>query len=246
MYDTKDLDGHVALITGSGRRLGKAFAEALAARGAAVAIHFGGDSRGAQATVDDARSLGVKAEAFQADLTDHQAVGSLIQRATEVFGFVDILVNNAAVFEPVDVATCSFESWQRHISINLTSPFVLSQTFARLRNGEQGSIVNILDWRALRPGPDHFPYTVSKAGLAAMTLSLAQGLAPSIRVNGLALGAILPPPGQAEKTEGPIKHVPMRRWGEVEEASRALLFLIAGPAYVTGQILHVDGGRHLT
>jgi pteridine reductase len=246
MEDEMNLDGHVALITGSGRRLGKAFAEALAARGAAVAIHFGRDSRGAQATVDDARSLGVKAEAFQADLADPQAVGSLIQRATEAFGFVDILVNNAAVFEPVDVATCSLESWEKHIAINLTSPFVLSQSFARLRDGEPGSIVNILDWRALRPGADHFPYTISKAGLAAMTLSLAQGLAPSIRVNGLALGAILPPPGQSEKEEALIRRVPLKRWGEVEEVARALVFLIAGPAYVTGQILHIDGGRHLT
>jgi pteridine reductase len=105
--------------------------------------------------------------------------------------------------------------------------------------------VNILDWRALRPGSDHFAYTVSKAALAAMTLSLAQGLAPSIRVNGLALGAILPPPGQAGKTDAPIDRVPVGRWGEVEEACQALVFLLAGPQYITGQVLHVDGGRHL-
>jgi pteridine reductase len=246
MVESRSLDGHVALITGAGRRLGKAFAGALASRGAALAVHFGRDSRGAEATVEEAQSLGVKAEAFQADLADAQAAGSLIERAVKTFGFVDILVNSAAVFEPLDVLSCSLESWQRHISINLTSPFILSQAFARERNGEPGSIVNILDWRALRPGPDHFPYTVSKAGLAAMTLSLAQGLAPSIRVNGLALGAILPPPGQVEKTEEPIDRVPLKRWGEVEEVTKALLFLIAGPGYVTGQILHVDGGRHLT
>jgi NAD(P)-dependent dehydrogenase (short-subunit alcohol dehydrogenase family) len=240
------LEGHVALVTGAGRRLGKAFAESLADRGAAVAVHYGSDLSGAQATVEAARGQGVKAQAFQADLSDPLAASELIRQATVAFGFVDILVNSAAIFEAVDAASCSLESWQTHVSINLTAPFVLSQAFARMRKGERGSIVNILDWRALRPGSDHFPYTISKAGLAAMTLSLAQGLAPAIRVNGLALGAILPPPGEAEKREGPIKHVPLGRWGEVEEACRALIFLVAGPEYVTGQILHVDGGRHLT
>jgi NAD(P)-dependent dehydrogenase (short-subunit alcohol dehydrogenase family) len=239
------LDGHVALVTGAGGRLGRAFAESLADKGAALAVHYGRDLSGAQATVDTALALGVKAQAFHADLNDPQAVMELMRQASDAFGFVDILVNSAAVFEAVDAADCSLESWQTHFSINLTAPFVLSQAFARMRNGKQGSIVNILDWRALRPGSDHFPYTISKAGLAAMTLSLAQGLAPAIRVNGLALGAILPPPGETERTEGPIRHVPLGRWGEVEEACRALLFLIAGPDYITGQILHVDGGRHL-
>jgi pteridine reductase len=243
--NAKSLEGHVALVTGAGRRLGRAFAEALASQGAGVAVHFGSDSSGAQATVEAARARGVESHAFRADLSDHQATAALIRQVTDAFGSVDILVNSAAIFESVDATRCSLESWQTHFSINLTAPFVLSQAFARLRNGERGSIVNILDWRALRPGSDHFPYTISKAGLAAMTLSLAQGLAPAIRVNGLALGAILPPPGETERKEGPIKRVPLGRWGEVEEACRALLFLVAGPEYITGQILHLDGGRHL-
>jgi pteridine reductase len=240
-----ELSGHVALVTGAGRRLGKAFAEGLAERGAAVAIHFGADATGAQATVEAARAMGVEARAFQADLAEPGEAEQLVGRAAEAFGSVDILVNSAAIFEAVDATACSLASWQAHLSVNLTAPFVLSQSFARLRQGQRGSIVNILDWRALRPGPDHFPYTISKAGLAAMTLSLAQGLAPSIRVNGLALGAILPPPGESTKSEGPIEHVPLARWGEVQEACRALIFLLAGPEYITGQILHVDGGRHL-
>jgi pteridine reductase len=239
------LGGHVALITGSGRRLGKAFAEALAAQGASLAVHFRSDSSGAQATVEAALSLGVKAHAFKADLADPDAAGRLLSEAVDHFGFVDILVNSAAMFESVDATECTLESWQAHLSVNLTAPFLLSQAFARERKGEPGTIVNILDWRATRPGSDHFPYTISKAGLAAMTLTLAQTFAPAIRVNGLALGAILPPAGQAEKTDEPIKHVPLGRWGEVEEACRALVFLVAGPEYVTGQILHVDGGRHL-
>jgi len=245
MDDARSLEGRVALVTGSGRRLGRAFGEALASRGATLAVHYGSDSNGAEATVESARSLGVKSLAFQADLSDPQAARSLLDQAADTFGLVDVLVNSAAIFETVGVYECSLESWQAHISVNLTAPFLLSQEFARRRQGGSGAIVNILDWRALRPGPDHFPYTISKAGLAAMTLSLAQALAPSIRVNGLALGAILPPPDAAEKTEGLIEAVPLGRWGEVEEACQALLFLIVGPEYVTGQILNVDGGRHL-
>jgi NAD(P)-dependent dehydrogenase (short-subunit alcohol dehydrogenase family) len=245
MDDATSLFGHVALVTGGGRRLGRAFAESLASRGAALAVHYGSDVSGAKATAQAAREHGVESETFRADLSDPQAAMDLVRRATDTFGFVDILINSAAIFEPVDAIDCSLESWQAHVSINLTAPFVLSQAFARMRNGQRGSIVNILDWRAQRPGSDHFPYTISKAGLATMTLSLAQGLAPAIRVNGLALGAILPPPGQTERKQGPIQDVPLGRWGEVEEACRALLFLVAGPEYITGQILHVDGGRHL-
>ena len=105
-------------------------------------------------------------------------------------------------------------------------------------------MVNILDWRATRPGSDHFAYTISKAALAAMTKSMAQALAPRVSVNGLALGAILPAEGQKPDREV-LKHVIAGRWGTLQEVSNALMFLLAGPRYVTGQIIHVDGGRHI-
>ncbi|MBI3152520.1 MAG: SDR family oxidoreductase, partial [Chloroflexi bacterium] len=108
-----------------------------------------------------------------------------------------------------------------------------------------GRIVNILDWRALRPGADHFPYTVTKAALAAMTKSLAVALAPRITVNGLALGAILPPADHASASEKIIENVPAKRWSEAGEVEEALLFLLTGSTYITGEIIHVDGGRHL-
>jgi len=129
--------------------------------------------------------------------------------------------------------------------INLTTPFLLSQAFAaQLPETADGRIVNILDWRALRPGADHFPYTISKAALAAMTRSLAAALAPRITVNGIALGAVLPP---ADGGGGPevIEKVPLGRWSKDEEVQQALVFLLSGPAYITGEIIHVDGGRHL-
>jgi pteridine reductase len=121
----------------------------------------------------------------------------------------------------------------------------LSQAFATaMSQGAEGRIVNILDWRALRPGADHLPYTISKAALAALTHALAAALAPWITVNGLALGAILPPPGAGD-LQAIIEPVPMKRWAETAELTQALIFLLDGPAYVTGEIIHLDGGRHL-
>jgi pteridine reductase len=135
------------------------------------------------------------------------------------------------------------EDWQKHMAINMTAPFLLSQSFAK-QASEGARIVNILDWRALRPGSDHFPYTISKAALAAMTQSLAIALSPRIIVNGLALGAILPPADGKAKADI-IKNVPARRWAQEDEIEQALLFLLTCPSYITGEIIHLDGGRHL-
>ena len=129
--------------------------------------------------------------------------------------------------------------------VNLTTPFLLSQAFARsLSPGEHGRIVNLLDWRALRPGPDYLPYTISKSALAALTHSLAIALAPLITVNALALGAILPPSNGAT-TKVNLEQIPAHRWANLDEVGQALIFLLDGPAYITGEIIHVDGGRHL-
>ncbi len=131
------------------------------------------------------------------------------------------------------------------MALNLEAPFLLSQIFAtQVPPDGEGRIVNLLDWRALRPAADHFAYTVSKAALAGMTQALAAALAPRISVNGLALGAILPPSDQPAPSDI-LKTVPAGRWGELPEVESALLFLLAGPAYITGEIIHVDGGRHL-
>ncbi|HEY42664.1 MAG TPA: SDR family oxidoreductase [Anaerolineae bacterium] len=246
MAQRYDLQGQSAIVTGAGRRLGRAFAEALASCGANVAVHYGRTVTGAEETVQVALSHGVRAVALQADLSQTDQTSSLIERAVEALGEVTILINSASIFEPLDLMETTLEAWQNHLAINLTAPFLLSQSFGRHRAGRPGVIINILDWRALRPGPDHFPYTISKSGLAAMTQSLAQALAPNIRVNGLALGAILPPPGRKGFSEALIEDVPLKRWGSVEETVDSLLFLLAGPDFITGEILHLDGGRQLT
>jgi pteridine reductase len=245
MPDEMDLSGRSALVTGAGRRLGRAFAEALVARGAAVAAHYGGSAKGAAEVVRAAQEHGTRAVALQADLADPHEAAALVDRAVEALGTVDVLVNSASVFDPGGPLETDLGAWERALRVNLTAPFVLSQAFARRRAGGPGVIVNILDWRALRPAADHFAYTISKAALASMTKSLALSLAPAIRVNGLALGAILPPAGGSAAPAGLLERVPAGRWGTVEEAVQALLFLIEGSGFVTGAILHLDGGRHI-
>lgn len=234
--------GHVALVTGGARRVGRALVDALAQAGADVVIHHGTSTREADEAVQAIQALGRRAASIQADLENPDEAAGLLDRARAEIGPIDWLVNSAAIFEPLDVASTSVEAWDRHFAINLRAPFLLSQAFARERAGQPGAIVNILDWRALRPAADHFPYTVAKAGLAAMTRSLAVALAPAIRVNGLALGAILPP---ADGGTTGLDNVPAGRWARLEEVGEALLFLLGGPDYITGNILHLDGGRHL-
>jgi pteridine reductase len=240
-----DLRGHCGLVTGAGRRLGRAFAEALASHGADVIVHYGRSAAGAQETLQAVKAHGCEGITLQADLSSSDQTAALIDQAAAAAYEVDLLVNSASIFEPLSLQETSLEAWERHMAINLTAPFLLSQAFARHRDGRPGAIVNLLDWRALRPGPDHFAYTITKAGLAAMTKSLAQALAPNIRVNGLALGAILPPPGQDDYDQAAIENVPAGRWGTVEETVSALLFLLAGPDFITGEILLLDGGRNL-
>jgi NAD(P)-dependent dehydrogenase (short-subunit alcohol dehydrogenase family) len=239
------LNGRIALITGASQRIGRALALSLAGAGAAIAVHYGNDRLGAESTAEEARRQGAKAITLQADLSQADQAACMIEEVESNLGVPTILINNASIFEAGGIHDTDPHAWQRHLAVNLTAPFMLCRAFARACDGNQGVILNMLDWRALHPGPDHLAYTVAKAGLAALTVSLAQSLAPKIRVNGLALGAILPPPGHSTKDPALIAGVPAQRWGEVEEVCQAAYFLIAGPDYITGEILHIDGGRHL-
>lgn len=236
------LNGKTVLITGAARRIGRLFALACARAGADVVIHHGHSNEEAENVGNEIKGLGRRAWVFKADLSDSsqaQNLIPLINESTPLHG----LVNCAAIFESLSLEQTTLEGWERHLAINLSAPFLLSQAFARQAK-DGGRIVNILDWRALRPGADHFPYTISKAALAAMTKSLATALSPNIIVNGLAPGAILPP---SDGTSNPeiIKNVPLKRWANENEIEQALIFLLTCPTYITGEIIHVDGGRHL-
>lgn len=236
------LQGKSVLITGSARRLGRRFALACARRGADVVIHHGHSDKEAESLRAEIESMGRRAWIFIADLSEPGQARGLIPEITESTR-VDALVNSASIFEKLSLEDTSLDDWSRHLAINLTAPFLLCQAFAR--QAQPGArIVNIVDWRALRPGPDHFPYTITKAALASMTESMAIALAPEIMVNALALGAILPP---AEGTKNPdiTRKIPARRWSRENEPEEALLFLLTGPEFITGEIIHVDGGRHL-
>jgi NAD(P)-dependent dehydrogenase (short-subunit alcohol dehydrogenase family) len=238
------LKGKMVLITGAARRIGRSMALAVARAGADVVIHYNSSEKDAQGTLKEIQALGRKAYSVQADLSDSGQVADIIKRARE-FGSLFALVNNAATFESGNWENSSIEDWNRALAINLTAPFLLCQAFARdLQPGEDRRIVNMLDWRALRPGIDHLPYTITKAAMVALTQSMAVTLAPRVTVNGLALGAILPP-STGSAPAHILDHVPAKRWGDPDEVGQALVFLLDGPAYITGEILHLDGGRHL-
>jgi NAD(P)-dependent dehydrogenase (short-subunit alcohol dehydrogenase family) len=237
------LNKKTILITGSARRLGRHFALTSAQAGANIILHHSHSPEEAQQTAEEIMKFGVDCKIISVDFSKPEIIQSEINKIFEeqpVYG----LVNNAAIFEPVKFADTTLTQWQQHLNINLTAPFLLSQLFAEHLGQNEGRIVNIVDWRALRPGRDHFPYTISKAALADMTKALALNLAPNIQVNALALGAILPP-SDGNKDENIIHQVPANRWADLEELSQAFLFLLDGPRYITGEIIHLDGGRHL-
>jgi NAD(P)-dependent dehydrogenase (short-subunit alcohol dehydrogenase family) len=238
------LQDKLILITGGARRVGRELALAVGRAGADVVIHYGRSQTEALSLRDELKAMGRKAYCVQADLSDPAQVSTLVPLASE-HGPLYGLVNNAAIFKSLSWQTSSLEEWNLHLMVNLTTPFLLSQAFARqVPEGATGRIVNLLDWRALRPGADHLPYTISKAALAALTRSLAAAMAPNISVNGVALGAVLPP-STGKAPTNLLESVPAGRWAELGEVSQALVFLLDGPAYITGEIIHVDGGRHL-
>lgn len=232
------------LITGAARRLGKAIALAVAEQGANVVLHYHTSSAEVEETADAIRNLNRSVWIIKADLEDSSSVQFLIEKAQSITPLF-ALVNNASIFGNHRFQDTSLEEWNRHLQVNLTAPFLLTQKFATSYSlSETGRVINMLDWRALRPGKDHFPYTISKAALAALTRSTALILAPRICVNAVALGAILPPENESPNPDL-LKAVPLNRWATLDELTRAIIFLLDGPDYITGEIIHLDGGRHL-
>lgn len=243
-----NIRGKNFLITGAAYRIGRLIALAIAKEGGNVIIHHGHSPELAEETKADAIALGVKAQILQANLINPDQTINIINQAIS-FGPLYGLINSAAIFESRKLEDTDLDSWNRHIKINLTAPFLLSKYFASsVGSNQTAKIINILDWRALRPGSDHLPYTISKAGLAALTQSLAIALAPNIQVNGVALGAILPPVDvdlNADINEEILRDIPANRWADLSEVENTIIFLLGGPDYITGEIIHLDGGRHL-
>jgi NAD(P)-dependent dehydrogenase (short-subunit alcohol dehydrogenase family) len=234
------------LITGAAKRLGRAIALHLAGAGWSVAVHYNSSQAEAEETVADLHEKGVHAAAINADLTMEDDTERLIGRAREAVGPLSGLVNNASVFENDTIATMTRESWDKHIEANLRAPLVLSRNFAeQLPDGQEGAIVNLLDQRLLKPTPQFLSYGVSRAGLYWLTVTLAQALAPRIRVNGVAPGPTLRNERQSEahfrrQQESTI----LGRGADPEDVAQAVRYLLEARA-VTGQMIAVDGGQHL-
>jgi NAD(P)-dependent dehydrogenase (short-subunit alcohol dehydrogenase family) len=241
------LHGRTALVTGAARRIGRTLALALASEGARVAIHYHRSEPQAAAVAAQIRAAGGEATILDGDLTDPQVAGGLVERAAATWGPLDILVNNASLFAPGDVLDTTLAQWHANLAIHATAPMLLSQAFARqLPAGRDGVIVNLNDWRAGRPGPDHFAYTISKVALHGLTASLSQSLGPrGIRVCELALGAVLPPVASEEGYLKTLKQdIPIRRFPQVDDVAAALIFLVRTPS-LNGVTLPIDGGRGL-
>jgi pteridine reductase len=233
------------LITGAAKRIGRFLAEFLAKEGFEIVLHYGTSHSDAELVKQAIEAAGGKCHLLQADLSDPQAATQIFENLQQNGIRVRYLIHNASLFEDIRFETMSQTDWQRHLQVNLTTPVFLNQAFAvQLEKGESGRIIHLLDWRALRPGADHFPYTISKAALASVTQSLALALAPQIQVNGIAFGAILPPSDGGD-TQKILETVPAKRWATLEEVGQTVLFLLTGPAYITGEIIPLDGGRHL-
>ena len=234
-----------ALVTGAARRIGRALALEAAGAGYDVAVHFRGSREEAHALADEARARGRKAVCLQADLAAEREAEALLPRAAEALGPVTLLVNNASLFMDDRVGSITRESWAAHMDANLHAPVLLAQGFAA-QPGAEGLIVNLTDQRVWKPNPLFFSYTVSKAALWAATRTLAQALAPRIRVNAIGPGPTLPSVHQKpEDFEAEARHTLLERRTTPEEIARALRFLIESPS-VTGQMIAVDGGQHLT
>jgi len=238
------LENKSILITGAARRLGRAIALAVAEQGANVVLHYHTSAKEVEEVACAIRNLNRSAWVIKANLAESNSVQSLIENALSVTPLF-ALVNNASIFRNLRFEDTSLSDWNEHLQVNLTAPFLLTQKFASaFAVSETGRVVNILDWRALRPGKDHFPYTISKAALAAMTKSTALSLAPKICVNAVALGAILPPENELPNRDL-LESVPLKRWATLDEFTRTIIFLLDGPDYITGEVIHLDGGRHL-
>lgn len=238
-----ELRGTTALITGGAHRVGKAIALGLAASGANVVLHFHRSGEAAEATAAEVRTHGVRVALVSGDLGDDP---SAVLGGAGDLAPVRVLVNSAAVFGTDRLTDVSAEAWTATLAINLTAPVFLTQAFARaLPEGMSGVVINVTDWRTERPYREHFSYTVAKGGLDTFTRAAAESLAPRVRVNAVALGAILPPPGRdSAYLKELAQEIPVQRVGGTEPVVQAVLALIDND-FITGEILRVDGGAHL-
>ena len=245
MVEEKKLAGRVALVTGAGKRLGRAIALRLAAEGADIAAHYGKSAEEAQQVVSEIERLGRRGAAFSAELTDVSAIKSLVSAAVAHFGRLDILINSAANFLEAKFADTAESVWDAALDTNLKAPFFCSQAAAPyLAKSGHGAVINFADIGGLIGWREFLPHSLSKAGIILMTRVLAKELGPSIRVNALAPGTITMPGDPPEWEKDFIRLAPLHRSGCPRDITDAVLFLLTAE-FVTGHTLVIDGGRSL-
>jgi pteridine reductase len=242
------------LITGASKRIGACTAKKFHDAGFNVIVHYNNSAQKANALVSTFNSIrNNSALALQADLTNKKQVQALAEAVLDGFGRLDVLVNNASSFYPTAFGECTHAQWDELIDSNLRAAFFLTQQLAPELSKQGGAVVNIVDTHADKPLQGFPIYSIAKAGLKAMTKSMAKELAPQVRVNGISPGAILWPPS-LEDTSNPavvterekiLSEIPLRRLGEPQNIADAVFFLANSANYITGQTMRVDGGRYL-
>lgn len=241
-----DLGGRVALVTGAGRRLGRAMAAALAARGMTLAIHHHASAAGAAELREEIEAGGGRAACFAADLADAAAARELPGRVAAELGRLDLLVNSAAVMHRIGFEDTTPARYDAILDLNLRGVFFCTQGAAPALRAARGKVINLADVGGLEPWPGFAAHSVSKAGVVMLTKVLARALAPEVTVNAIAPGAVLVPEDyDAAERERLARATPLGRLGTPADAVAALLYLAEGADFVTGEVLVVDGGRLL-
>ncbi|HCI85239.1 MAG TPA: glucose dehydrogenase [Dehalococcoidia bacterium] len=239
-------NGKVALVTGAGRRVGRSLALALGDAGARVAVHYGRSEQEANETASLIESMGSQAITVQADLEHPEQVKQLAADVLNNLGPIEILVNNASIFDKVGMNDLQSDEWDRHFAINVRAPFLLAQVMKHQLTGDTpGKIISLNDWRTARP--TRFAYGITKTALSGLTRTLALAMAPNVQSNEIALGAILPPVDislNRPRNEININLGPADRMGTLNEVADAMMMLIKND-FITGETINVDGGRHI-
>jgi pteridine reductase len=238
------LSGKVALVTGAGKRLGRAVTLRLASEGADVAVHYRGSDAEAREVVAEIEKLGRRAIAMRAELTSVEEIRALVQRVAHEFGRIDVLVNSAANFLASSVISTTEEIWDASLDTNVKGPFFLAQAAAPWLRRANGVIVNFADTGGILGWPGFIAHSVSKAGMIMLTKTLAKALAPEVRVNAIAPGTITMPGDPPEWEQEFVKVAPLKRTGMPEDVTEAVSYLVSAK-FLTGHVLVLDGGRTL-
>lgn len=240
-----NLQGATVVVTGGAIRVGRHVAGRLAERGANIVVNYRTSAREAEAAVAEFQGRGVGSLAVQADVSTHAGVQAILDAAVEHFGSVEVLINNASIYDPTPFDGLDEADFDRNIAVNLKGPYLGCWLFGRHMQAQgRGKIVNVADWAVERPYVNYAPYFVAKGGVVALTRVMAKELAPAVQVNAVAPGPILMPADFDEETIRAVERAtPLGRIGHPEDIAQTILYVVEGTDFVTGAVIPVDGGR---